>query len=93
MGPQSGKACPLQQGETCALVDQADIVLHQLRPNFGIAKAIRETRPNLPVVVSGPVDRDMTITAVEARVRSLRQALSVGTTWKKSFGQLGFSQD
>ena len=77
MGPQSGKACPLQQGEACSLVEQADIVLHQLPPKLGIAKAIHKMRPNLPVVTSGHLDTgtDQSSTEVEAQIGSLRQAL------------------
>jgi hypothetical protein len=70
VGPQSGKACPLHDGEACAPVDQADIVLHQLPPQLGVAKAIREMGPSLPVGANGHLS-----TEVQAQIGSLRQAL------------------
>jgi hypothetical protein len=96
LGPHPGETCPLQGGGRCALIDQADIVLHRLHPNLGIAKAIHQCRPSLPVVAvrghsSGPASSNPTL--AESQIAALRQALSAATTWKRSFGQLGFSQD
>jgi hypothetical protein len=44
-------ACPLLGGQRCALVDQADVVMHGLSPGLGIATAIRRQREDLPVLV------------------------------------------
>jgi hypothetical protein len=44
-------ACPLLRGEACPLVSGADVVLHGLSPALGIAGAIRQRHPHLPVVI------------------------------------------
>jgi hypothetical protein len=43
--------CPLMRGEPCALIAGADVVLHGLDPKLGIAAAIRQKYPGLPLVV------------------------------------------
>ena len=51
-GPgHDAQACPLLRGQPCSLVAGADVVLHGLDPNLGIAAAIRHERPELPVVI------------------------------------------
>jgi hypothetical protein len=45
------QGCPLRRGQQCPLVAGADVVLHGLDPALGIAAAIRQRRPGLPVVV------------------------------------------
>jgi hypothetical protein len=69
--------------------------MHGLPPRFGIAKAIHKLRPNLPVVAGGNLDTgtEQSSTEAEPQIGSLRQALSAGTTWNKSFGRRGISQD
>lgn len=43
--------CPLLRGEECPAAAGADIVLHGLDPQLGIAAAIRRRFPHVPVVV------------------------------------------
>jgi len=51
-GPGGDPAdCPLVRGQRCVLVDGADVVLHGLDAETGVAAAIRRQRPQLPVVV------------------------------------------
>jgi hypothetical protein len=50
-GPgRTPRACPLLRGQECAMLADADVVLHGLDPALGIAAAIRQARPDLPVV-------------------------------------------
>ena len=54
-GPEGDPGnCPLLNGRRCMLVDGADVVLHGLDSGLGIASAIRNQRPELPVVVEWP---------------------------------------
>lgn len=54
-GPGSDPgACPLLRGQQCMLVAGADVVLHGLDPGLGVAAAIRNHRPGLPVVIEQP---------------------------------------
>jgi hypothetical protein len=59
-------ACPLMEGQRCALVDRADVVLHGLSPGLGIATAIRRQRPELPVLVEQTCQPDGTVEPVPA---------------------------
>ncbi len=60
-GPEGARGdCPLLHGGRCMLVDGADVVLHGLDPGLGVAAAIRDQRPELPVVVEQPRERDGT---------------------------------
>jgi hypothetical protein len=70
-------ACPLLRGQRCALVDRADVVLHGLSPEMGIAAAIRRQRPDLPVVVEQQRHRDGTADPVPAGCLPLRYPCSV----------------
>jgi hypothetical protein len=45
-------SCPLLCGP-CPLIAGADVVLHGLDPSLGIIDAIRQRRPELPVVTIG----------------------------------------
>jgi hypothetical protein len=64
-GPEPGGAtCPVLAGEECPVLSGADVVLHDLDEALGIADAIRQQRPGLPVVVverhrgsAGPASR------------------------------------
>jgi hypothetical protein len=58
--------CPLLRGERCTLVDGADVVLHGLDPELGVAAAIRRERPALPVVVEQHRQQDGTPEPVPA---------------------------
>ncbi len=51
-------ACPLLHGQHCAVLAGADVVLHGLDPALGIAAAIRQARPELPVVAEQPAGED-----------------------------------
>jgi hypothetical protein len=58
-GPEGDPGdCPLLRGRRCMLVEGADVVLHGLDPGLGVAAAIRNQRPELPVVVELPRERD-----------------------------------
>jgi hypothetical protein len=58
-GPEGDPGdCPLLRGRRCVLVDGADVVLHGLDLRLGVAAAIRNQRPELPVVVEQPRERD-----------------------------------
>jgi hypothetical protein len=70
-------ACPLLRGQRCALVDRADVVLHGLSPELGIAAAIRRQRPELPVVVEQQRHQDGTTDPVPAGCLPLRYPCSV----------------
>lgn len=52
------RACPLLRGQDCELLANADVVLHGLDPALGIAAAIRQAHPDLPVVAEQPVHED-----------------------------------
>jgi hypothetical protein len=86
-GP-SGQCCPLLEGGACALVDGADVVLHALDPELGVAEAIADRRPDLPVVrvvarrgrgapagspFAAVLDRSC---SVDGQIRALRRALA-----------------
>jgi hypothetical protein len=87
-GPGPGQPCPLLEGGRCDLVDQADVVLHRMHQNSGIARAIRHSRPELPVVVVAPgPGGDLTPTAsVDAQADALRREVYRGKTWTPSVG-------
>jgi hypothetical protein len=52
-GPDGSPAgCPLLAGQPCALVAGADVVLHGLDPELGIAAAIQRRYPARPVVAA-----------------------------------------
>lgn len=51
-------ACPLLRGQDCPVLAGADIVLHGLQPALGIATAIRQAHPDLPVVAEQPARED-----------------------------------
>jgi hypothetical protein len=58
-GPEGDPGdCPLLRGRQCALVGAADVVLHGLDPRLGVAAAILNQRPELPVVVEQSRERD-----------------------------------
>ncbi len=44
-------SCPLLCGADCAVLAQADVVLHGLGPEAGLAADIRWWHPELPVIV------------------------------------------
>jgi len=70
-------ACPLLNGQRCALVDRADVVLHGLSPGLGIAAAMHRQRPELPVLVEQPRGLDGTADPVPAGCLPLRYPCSV----------------
>ena len=70
--------CPLLRGRRCMLVDGADVVLHVLDPGLGVATAIRNQRPELPVVVERPRERDGTAEPLPAGCVPLGYPCSVG---------------
>jgi hypothetical protein len=45
------QACPLLHGQPCVMVAGADVVLHGLDPELGIAAAIRRDYPGCDVVI------------------------------------------
>jgi hypothetical protein len=45
-------ACPLLAGEDCEVAAGADVILHGLDPESGVAAAIRDRYPATPVLVS-----------------------------------------
>lgn len=59
-GPDSTQACPLLEYGTCALVEQADVVINCLagvvRENDELVDLIREVRPSVPLVVASPTN-------------------------------------
>ena len=58
-GPdRNARACPLLRGQDCAVLAGADVVLHGLHPALGIAAAIRQAHPDLPVVAEQPARAD-----------------------------------
>ena len=58
-GPgRTPRACPLLRGQDCAVLAGADVVLHGLDPALGIAAAIRQAHPDLPVVAEQPNGAD-----------------------------------
>jgi hypothetical protein len=58
-GPgRTPRACPLLRGQDCAVLAGADVVLHGLDSALGIAAAIRQARPGLPVVAQQPIRED-----------------------------------
>lgn len=66
-GPDGGPGdCPLLHGQRCPLVDGADVVLHGLDPELGVAAAMRRQRPALPVVVERHRQQDGTPEPVPA---------------------------
>jgi hypothetical protein len=61
-GPgRTPRACPLLRGQECAVLASADVVLHGLDPALGIAAAIRQAHPDLPVVAEQPTEADGSI--------------------------------
>src|SRR5487761_582782 len=48
------QACPLLHGQVCEAVAGADVVLHGLDPELGIAAAITQRYPDLAIVVEQP---------------------------------------
>lgn len=59
-GPEgSGHRCPVTTGDSCSMVEQADLVIHALRltdrRNLEALRTIRRRWPRLPVVVEVPV--------------------------------------
>jgi hypothetical protein len=70
-------ACPVLHGQRCALVDTADVVLHGLSLEMGIAEAICGQRPELPVVVEQPRHEDGSIDPVPAGCLGLGYPCSV----------------
>ncbi len=76
-GPAPGHPCPLLEGDRCDLIDEADIVLHRMSGNTGLAGAVRRSRPDLPVVVvASPPDGDLPPTAtVDTQLHALRREL------------------
>jgi hypothetical protein len=61
-GPgRNPRACPLLRGQECAMLAGADVVLHGLDPALGIAAAIRQARPDLPVVAEQSPGEDGSI--------------------------------
>jgi hypothetical protein len=71
-------ACPLLRGQRCALVDRADVVLHGLSPELGVATAICRQHPELPVVVEQACQPDGTAEPVPPGCVPLRYPCSVG---------------
>lgn len=70
-------ACPLLRGQRCTLVERADVVLHGLSPGLGIAAAIHQQRPDLPVVVEQHRQPDGTAELVPAGCLPLGYPCSV----------------
>jgi hypothetical protein len=93
-GRASGRPCSLLESGECELVDRADVVLHRMQQRTGIADAIRESRPELPVVVIGTdAGADLPPTAsIAAQTRTLSREVYRGKTWTRSVGALGFSK-
>ncbi|HTT52322.1 MAG TPA: hypothetical protein VMH35_13050 [Streptosporangiaceae bacterium] len=70
-GPGVGPGdCPVLRGQRCALLDGADAVLHGLDPGLGVAVAIQQHRPGLPVV------RPPGGCSVPGQIAAVRQALA-----------------
>jgi hypothetical protein len=77
-GPGSDpRACPLLRGQRCVLVDRADVVLHGLDPELGIAAAVRRQHPELPVVAEQSRQPDGTVGPVPAGCLPLGYPCSV----------------
>jgi hypothetical protein len=71
------QACPLLRGQRCRLVAGADVVLHGLDPGLGVAAAIRQQRPGLPVVAEHRCGESGSAGAVPAGCVPLRYPCSV----------------
>jgi len=67
-------SCPLLRGAECEVAAQADVVLHGLGPDSGVAAAIRWWYPELPVVVQGGPDVPACC-SVRGQVEAVRRAL------------------
>ncbi len=83
----TASACGILRNEDCALVEAADVILHGLHPDTGIASAIRTAHPETGLVQivraragTGHTDRDPHMLDgsddVETQVRALSRALS-----------------
>lgn len=74
-GPGANPAtCPILTGGACHLLSSADVVLHQLPRDTGVAEAIRQSpdRPEL-ITVGGP-DADLSdVAPVGSRIRAVHR--------------------
>jgi hypothetical protein len=70
-------ACPVLHGQACPLLAGADVVLHGLDPELGVAAAIRRQYPRLPVVIEQRRDADGSAEKVPDGCIPLRYASSV----------------
>lgn len=81
--------CPVLRGQPCAVLAEADAVLHGLDPQLGVAAAIRRQLPGLPVVAEQRRLPDGSLTpvpdgstplafpcSVQGQVEAVRQALA-----------------
>jgi hypothetical protein len=71
------RACPLLRGEQCAMLAGADAVLHKLDQPLDIAAAIRQQRPEIPVLVEVRRGADGSLPAVPAGCVPLPHPCSV----------------
>lgn len=55
-GAESEGACPVQRGERCSLIDNADVVLATIGAGAALAEAVRSVHPAVPLVVEVPRD-------------------------------------
>ena len=83
--------CGLLDGRNCGMVDEADVVLHDLPSAWGVAAALRRYRPDLPIVeirrhrsgdeetdaAGAPMEVALASTApVRARIEALHSVMS-----------------
>ena len=68
-GPIRDRAeCPLLVGQDCQVAAAADVILHNLDPRSGVAEAIRERHPAIPLLVTGD-------SSVPGQIEAVRRAL------------------
>jgi len=87
-GPGNGTLCPALAGQTCAAVDDADVVFSTFRDPAQrriVAQAVHATSPDVPMVVSAPpvaaddlpdgCVRLSDLTSVPGQIAALRRAV------------------
>lgn len=74
-GPGTERAgCPLLSGGRCEVLSGADVVLHQLDPEVGVAAAIRRSPQRGRLVTVGGPDADLSdVAPVESRIRVVQR--------------------
>ncbi len=66
--------CPLLAGGQCRLLSGADVVLHHLEPQTGVAAAIRRSPHRLQLITVGGTDADLSdVAPVESRIRAVQR--------------------